>query len=79
MFKQSGDGLGDASGSEDAGAEQGVSAEAIVENVLGSGDIGVNPRKIGELFECEGGDGAFVALADPLERQMITVSVERVW
>ncbi len=79
MFKQRGDGWGDASGSEDAGAEQGVSAEAIVESVLGSRDVGVNPRKIGELFKCEGGDGAFVALADPLERQVITVGVERVW
>ncbi len=66
MLEQSGDGLCDASGSENAGVEQGIATEAIVESILGSGDVGVDPRRIGELFEGEGRDGAFVALANPL-------------
>jgi hypothetical protein len=31
------------------------------------------------LFEREGGDGTFVALADPLEGEVVAVGVERVW
>ena len=75
MIKQRGDGLSDANGSEDPGAEQGVAAEAIVLGVEGPGDVGVYPRHIRELFKGEGRDGAFVTFTDPLERQVITVGV----
>ena len=75
MIEQRGDGLRDANGSEDPGAEQGVAAEAIVEGVEGPGDVGVDPRHIRELFEGEGRDGAFVTFTDPLEGQVITVGV----
>jgi hypothetical protein len=36
-------GLSDADGSEDAGAEQGLATKFIVENILGSRDVGVHP------------------------------------
>ena len=75
MIEQRGDGLRDADGSEDPGAEQGVAAEAIVEGVEGPGDVGVDPRHVRELLESEDRDGAFVTFTDPLERQVITVGV----
>ncbi len=78
MIEQRGDGLRDANGSEDPGAEQGVAAEAIVEGVEGPGDVDVDPRNVLELFESEGRDGTFVTFTDPLERQVIAVGVYRV-
>ena len=49
-----------------------------VEGIERPRDVGVDPRHIRELFKGEGRDGAFVAFTDPLERQVITVGVQRV-
>ncbi len=70
--------MGDTDGSENARAEERVAAETIVESVLGLGDVGVASGEVRELLEGEGGDGAFVALANPLEREEVAVGIERV-
>jgi hypothetical protein len=67
VIEELGDSLGDTDRGEDAGTEKGVSAEAIVERVLWSGDVRMNPGDVRELFEGEGGDGTFVTLADPFK------------
>jgi hypothetical protein len=46
VVEKLGDSLGDANGGEDAGSEKGVATKAIVERVLGSRDIGVNPGDV---------------------------------
>ncbi len=76
--EQCGEGLVDTDGSENARAEERVTAETIVESVLGPGDVGVDPGEIRKLLEGEGGDGAFVALANPLEREVVAVGIKRV-
>jgi hypothetical protein len=76
VVKKLGDSLGDANGGEDAGSEKGVATKAIVERVLGSRDVGVNPGNVGELFEGKGRDGPFIAFANPFEREVVTVGIE---
>ncbi len=46
VIEKLGDSLSDANGGEDAGSEKGVAAKAIVERVLGSRDVGVNPGDV---------------------------------
>jgi hypothetical protein len=75
VVEELGDDLGDTDWGEDAGSEKGVAAEAIVERALGSGDVGVDPGDVGELFESESGDGAFVIFANPFERKVVAVGV----
>ncbi len=70
--------MGDTDGSENARAKERVAAETIVASVLGPGDVGVDPGEVRELLECEGGDGTFVAFANPLEREVVAVGVEGV-
>jgi hypothetical protein len=75
VIEELGDSLGDTDRGEDAGAEKGVAAEAIVERVLGSGDVRMNPGDVRELFEGEGGDGTFVTFADPFKGEVVAVGV----
>ena len=78
VIQEGRDSLGDANRGEDTGSEEGVATEAVVENVLRAGDVGVDPRDVGQLFEREGGDGTFVALTDPFEGKVVAVGIEGV-
>jgi hypothetical protein len=71
VVEESGDGLGNTNRGQNAGAEKRISAEAVVEDVLGARDIRVNPGNVGQLFECESANGSFVTLAHPLQRKVI--------
>ncbi len=79
VIQEGRDSLGDANRGEYAGSKEGVATEAVVKNVLRAGDVGVYPRNVGQLFQLEGGDGAFVTLADPFEGQVVAVGIEGVW
>ena len=75
VVQKSGDSLRDANGGQNAGAEKGVAAESVVERVLGTGDVGVYPGEVRQLFKGEGGDWAFVAFAYPLKGEVIAIGI----
>ena len=59
-------GVGQAGGCKDAGAEERVAREGVEERVVWAFDVGVDPLKVGELFDGERADGPFLALSYPL-------------
>ena len=75
VVQKSGDSIGEANRGEDTGAEKGVAAESVVERVLGTGDGGVYPGEVRQLFKGEGGDWAFVAFAYPLKGEVIAIGL----
>jgi hypothetical protein len=71
IVEQVGDGVGQAGGSEDAGAKEWVAREGVEKRVVGAFDIGVNPLEVSELFNGERADRSFLALSDPFQRYMV--------
>jgi hypothetical protein len=65
MVQEGRDGVGETNGGEDAGAEEGVSAEGVEEGIVGAGNVGVNPREVGELLYGEFANRSFFALSHP--------------
>ena len=71
--------MGDANRGEDTRSEERVATETVVENVLRTRDVGMNPGDVRQLFQGKGGDGTFVTLADPLEGKVVAIGIEGVW
>ena len=66
IVEQVGYGVGQAGRCEDAGAEERVAREGVKERVVRAFDVGVDPLKVGELFDGARTDGPFLALSYPL-------------
>jgi hypothetical protein len=79
VIQEGRDGLSDADWSKDTRSEERIAAEAVVENVLRAGDVGMDPGDVRQLFQGKGGDGTFVALADPFEGKVVAIGIEGVW
>ena len=65
IVEQVGDGVGQAGGSEDAGAEERVAGESVEQRVVGALYVGVYPLEVGELLNSKRADGTLLTLSNP--------------